>query len=74
MFRLWFALVGSFVESPFFQKRPAIETIETVETIEMFPAPLAGDSLHRGLGWGVELVIVGIFFNLGSSDGYGIYL
>ena len=48
VFRLWFALVGSFVESPFFQKRPAIKTIEPFETVEMCPAPLAGDSLRRG--------------------------
>ena len=63
-FRLWFALVGRFVDPAFFQKRPAIETIETIETIEMiemFSAPLAGDSLRRGLGWGVELVIFGIW-------------
>ena len=34
-FRLWFALVGRFVELPFSRKRPAIEMIEMLELVEV---------------------------------------
>ena len=54
-FRLWFALVGRFVELPFSRKRPAIEMIEITEMIEMIEmiwVPLAGNVLHSGGGRG----------------------
>ena len=39
--RLWFALVGIFVDCPFLRTRGPIETIETIEMIEMIWRPPA---------------------------------
>ena len=54
--------------------------IEMIEMIEMFSAPLAGDTLHRGLRRGVELVIFGIWVfatlvvGMGFAYGLGRFL
>ena len=52
--RLWFSLVGVFVDCPFLRPRGPIEVIEMIEVIEVIRWPLAGDTLRKGPDGGVE--------------------
>ena len=54
---LWFALVGVFLDRPFFPEWPPIEMIEMIEMIEiieMSGGGLAGIRCARGSGEGVK--------------------
>ena len=74
MFRLWFALAGSFFEPPFFQKRPVIKMIKMIKMIEMFRPPLAGSTLHWGAQVGGRVGDIWDVEVLGSGGGYGFCL
>ena len=52
--RLWFALVGIFVDCPFLRTRGPIETIETIEMIEMIWGSAGWRYVAQGSDGGVE--------------------
>ena len=70
-FRLWFAMVGGFIDRHFYRKWPPIKMIKM---IKMISDRLARDTLRGGLRWrgrGGDILDLGGF---GSGGGYGICL
>ena len=52
--RLWFALVGIFVDRPFLRPHGPIETIETIEMIEMIWGSAGRRYVAQGSDGGAE--------------------
>ena len=77
--RLWFALVGIFVDCPFLRPRGPIEVIEMIEVIEVIRWPLAGDTLRKGSDGGVEsrpswiLGVSAMGVGMGFTYGLGVF-
>ena len=57
--RLWFSLVGVFVDCPFLRPRGPIEVIEMIEVIEVIRRPAGRRYVAQGLRWGgrVEAIL-----------------
>jgi len=77
---LWFALVGVFLDRPFFPEWPPIEMIEMIEIIEMIEMieiildRLGRDTLREGLRGGGQVGDILNFRGFGSGQMYGICL
>ena len=72
--RLWFALVGIFVDCPFLRTRGPIETIDTIEMIEMIWRPAGRTYVAQGLRWGGRVEAILDSWCFGHGGWHGIYL
>ena len=72
--RLWFSLVGVFVDCPFLRPRGPIEVIEMIEVIEVIRRPAGRRYVAQGLRWGGRVEAILDSWCFGHGGWHGIYL